>query len=99
MSTHGEFPRGMDVLNRQGLNKGTAFTEKERSTLGLHGLLPPQVETLDQQAVRAYEAYQRKTDDLERHIYLRALLERAQVNMTLEVFVLSLALTLVVDLV
>jgi len=99
MSTHGEFPRGMDLLNRQGLNKGTAFTEEERSALGLHGLLPPQVETLDQQAVRAYEAYQRKTDDLERHIYLRALLERAQVNMTLEVFVLSLALTLVVDLV
>jgi malate dehydrogenase (oxaloacetate-decarboxylating) len=79
MSTHGEFPRGMDLLNRQGLNKGTAFTEEERSALGLHGLLPPQVETLDQQAVRAYEAYQRKTDDLERHIYLRALQDTNEV--------------------
>ena len=50
-------PHGMDFLNRQGLNKGTAFTEDERSTLGLHGLLPPHVESLDEQVVRAYEAY------------------------------------------
>ena len=63
----------MATLDCPTLNKGTAFTEEERSALGLHGLLPPQVETLDQQAARAYEAYQRKTDDLERHIYLRAL--------------------------
>jgi malate dehydrogenase (oxaloacetate-decarboxylating) len=47
--------------------------------LGLHGLLPPQVETLDQQVHRAYEAFQRKTDDLERHIYLRALQDRNEV--------------------
>jgi malate dehydrogenase (oxaloacetate-decarboxylating) len=63
----------MDLLNSQGSNKGTAFTDAERSALGLQGLLPPDVETLDQQSVRAYEAYQRKSDDLERHIYLRAL--------------------------
>ena len=68
-----EFPRGMDLLNQQGLNKGTAFIEEERSALGLHGLLPPHVESLEEQVVRAYEAYQRKDDDLERHIYLRAL--------------------------
>src|SRR5712664_2447663 len=73
MTRHAELPRGMDLLNRQGLNKGTAFTVEERTALGLHGLLPPQVESLDEQAVRAYEAYQRKKDDLERHIYLRAL--------------------------
>jgi hypothetical protein len=57
---------GMDLLNRQGLNNGTAFTDAERRGLGSHGLLPPQVEALDEQSVRAYEAYQRKTDDLER---------------------------------
>lgn len=61
------------------LNKGTAFTNSERAALGLHGLLPPQVETLHQQAVRAYEAYRRKTDDLERHIYLRALQDTNEV--------------------
>ena len=69
----------MDLLNRQGLNKGTAFTEEERTEFGLHGLLPPHVETLDEQVVRAYEAYKRKDDDLERHIYLRALQDTNEV--------------------
>src|SRR5258705_9045938 len=68
-----DIPGGMDLLNRQGLNKGTAFTEEERTEFGLQGLLPPHIETLDEQAVRAYEAFQRKDNDLERHIYLRAL--------------------------
>jgi malate dehydrogenase (oxaloacetate-decarboxylating) len=72
-------PFGMDLLNRQGLNKGTAFTKKERSALGLHGLLPPHIETLDEQVRRAYEAYQRKDDDLERHIYLRSLQDTNEV--------------------
>jgi malate dehydrogenase (oxaloacetate-decarboxylating) len=72
-------PRGMDLLSHPGLNKGTAFTEEERSKLGLHGLLPPHVESLEEQAVRAYEAYKRKDDDLERHIYLRALQDTNEV--------------------
>src|SRR6202795_1658640 len=71
--------RGMDLLNRQGLNKGTAFTELERNELGLHGLLPPHIEDLNEQVVRAYEAYKRKNDDLERHIYLRALQDTNEV--------------------
>ena len=65
--------RGMHLLDTPILNKGTAFTDEERSAFGLHGLLPPQIESLDEQAARAYEAFRRKTDDLERHIYLRAL--------------------------
>ena len=78
-ASRSDIPRGMDLLNRQGLNKGTAFTEEERTEFGLHGLLPPQVETLDEQVVRAYGAYRRKDDDLERHIYLRALQDTNQV--------------------
>jgi malate dehydrogenase (oxaloacetate-decarboxylating) len=70
---------GMDLLNRPGLNKGTAFTEEERSKYSLYGLLPPHVETLDEQVGRAYEAYKRKDDDLERHIYLRALQDTNEV--------------------
>jgi hypothetical protein len=42
---------GANLLDRPILNKGTAFTPDERSQLGLHGLLPPQVESLDQQVV------------------------------------------------
>jgi len=72
-------PSGAEILNVPILNKGTAFTDEERSALGLHGLLPPQVETLDQQMTRAYEAYSRKSDDLERHIYLRALQDANEV--------------------
>ena len=72
-------PRGMDLLDRPLSNKGTAFTDRERTEFGLHGLLPPQLETLDEQVVRAYEAYQRKQDDLERHIYLRALQDTNEV--------------------
>src|SRR6202047_4385760 len=74
-----DLPRGMDLLNRQGLNKGTAFTEDERNKLGLNGLLPPHVESLEEQVVRAYKAYKRKDDDLERHIYLRALQDTNEV--------------------
>ena len=72
-------PRGMDLLDSPLLNKGTAFSDTERTEFGLHGLLPSQVETLDEQVVRAYEAYRRKDDDLERHIYLRALQDTNEV--------------------
>jgi malate dehydrogenase (oxaloacetate-decarboxylating) len=71
--------RGMDLFDTPTLNKGTAFTEEERREFGLQGLLPPQIETLDEQAVRAYEAFQRKDNDLERHIYLRALQDTNEV--------------------
>ena len=74
-----DLPRGMDLLERRRLNKGTAFTEDELSKRGLHGLLPPHVESVDEQVVRAYEAYKRKDDDLERYIYLRALQDNNEV--------------------
>src|SRR5246500_4576449 len=79
LSDFPDIPRGIDLLNRQMLNKGTAFTDEERSKFGLLGLLPPHIESLDDQAVRAYEAYRRKDDDLERHIYLRALQDTNEV--------------------
>src|ERR1700748_1604539 len=72
-------PRGMGLLDTPVSNKGTAFTEEERTEFGLQGLLPPHVETLDEQVVRAYEAFQRKDNDLERHIYLRALQDTNEV--------------------
>ena len=74
-----DIPRGMNLLDAPLLNKGTAFTQTERTGFGLHGLLPAEVETLEQQVVRAYEAYHRKDEDLERHIYLRALQDTNEV--------------------
>jgi hypothetical protein len=53
-------PDGMDLLNRQGLNKGTAFTDQEHTELGLHGLLPPHVETLDEQSFAPMELTKEK---------------------------------------
>jgi malate dehydrogenase (oxaloacetate-decarboxylating) len=64
---------GMTLLDNPSLNRSTAFTQEERSALGLNGLLPPVVETLDQQVTRAYEAFEQKDTDLERNIYLRQL--------------------------
>jgi len=71
--------RGMELLNNPALNKGTAFTLDERETFGLHGLLPPVVESLDDQSVRAYQAFSLKPNDLERHIYLRQLQDANEV--------------------
>jgi len=79
MTTSRDVPHGAELLNCPQLNKGTAFTENERRAFGLHGLLPPQVEALEQQVERAYKAYKRKDDDLERHIYLRALQDTNEV--------------------
>src|ERR671919_405217 len=64
---------GKDLISDPVLNKGTAFNYEERFRFDLHGLLPPVIESLELQCVRAYEAYKRKGDDLERHIFLRAL--------------------------
>jgi len=71
--------RGHALLEAPALNKGTAFTLLERQALGLDGLLPPVVETIEEQSFRAYKAYQRKPDDLERHIYLRQLQDTNEV--------------------
>src|SRR6266446_6127328 len=65
--------RGMDLLDTPIWNQGTAFDDDERATFGLRGLLPPSVESLEQQVGRAYEAFEAKETDLERHIYLRQL--------------------------
>ncbi len=70
---------GADLIDNPLTNKGTAFTADERARFGLQGLLPPQLETLDLQVERAYEAFKRKDQDLERHIYLRALQDTNEV--------------------
>ncbi len=70
---------GERLLSTPALNKGTAFSHEERNLFGLHGLLPPHVETLDQQVDRAYEAYRAYDTDLGRHVCLRALQDNNEV--------------------
>ena len=68
--------RGVDVLNNPKLNKGTAFTEEEREDLGLVGLLPDGIETIDRQVERVLGHLAQKPSDLERYIYLVGLVDR-----------------------
>lgn len=65
--------KGTALLNCAILNKANAFSADERIEFALDGLLPPDIETLDEQVMRAYDEYQQKDTDLERHIFLRAL--------------------------
>jgi len=71
--------RGLAVLNSPLLNKGTAFTTEERKTLGLAGLLPPDISTLEVQVKRAYIQYERLPDALSKNIYLTSLHDRNEV--------------------
>ena len=73
-------PTGVDLLHEATLNKGTAFTEEERDALGLEGLLPPHVNSLETQVIRVMENFHKKPSDLEKYIYLMSLLGR---NVTL----------------
>ena len=63
----------IQLLNSPILNKGSAFSKEERRTFHLHGLLPPHIETIEDQVARAYEAFKMIDQELERHIYLRQL--------------------------
>ena len=70
------FPRGAALLRDPTLNKGTAFTLRERDVLGLRGLLPPHVITQEDQVNRVLENFRRLESDLSRYILLEALHDR-----------------------
>jgi malate dehydrogenase (oxaloacetate-decarboxylating) len=71
--------RGLAVLTSPLLNKGSAFTAAERKALGLTGLLPPEISTLETQVKRAYLQYERLPDSLSKNLYLTALHDRNEV--------------------
>ncbi len=62
---------GPAILESPLLNKGTAFSEEERIYFNLEGLIPWVIETIEEQASRAYEQYKSFSNDLDKHIYLR----------------------------
>jgi len=68
--------RGQELLTDPLLNKGSYFTIEERASLGLIGLLPHGVSTIDEEVSRSLESYRRKPDDLERYLFLLGLLNR-----------------------
>jgi hypothetical protein len=70
------FPRGLTLLQDPTLNKGTAFTERERDVLGLQGLLPPHVCSQDEQAARVLENFRRLPTPLEQYIFMTSLHDR-----------------------
>jgi malate dehydrogenase (oxaloacetate-decarboxylating) len=78
-SGHYTKARGLAVLNSPFLNKGTAFSTEERKSLGLAGLLPPDISTLETQVKRAYIQYERLPDALSKNIYLTSLHDRNEV--------------------
>lgn len=67
------------ILNDPFKNKGTAFTETERQQLGLVGMLPPMVQTLDQQAEQVYQQYQSKSSALEKRVFLMSIFNENRV--------------------
>jgi malate dehydrogenase (oxaloacetate-decarboxylating)(NADP+) len=70
------FPRGMALLRDPSLNKGSAFTARERDVLGLTGLLPPHVSSQEEQVERVLENFRRIDTPLERFIMLQSLQDR-----------------------
>ena len=70
------WPRGAALLTTSLLNKGTAFTERERDALGLRGLLPPRVFTMEEQITRVLGNLHRKESPLEKYIFLTTLQNR-----------------------
>ena len=75
-----------DILNNHFLNKGTAFTLEERKELGLIGLLPPYVQTIEEQAAQTYAQMQTKANDLEKRLFL---MEIFNTNRTLFYYLFS----------
>jgi len=70
------FPRGTALLRDPSLNKGSAFTAKERDALGLRGLLPPHVANQDEQVARILENFERLHTPLSKYILVAALQDR-----------------------
>jgi malate dehydrogenase (oxaloacetate-decarboxylating) len=64
---------GYDLLNNPRLNKGTAFTEKERDAFALHGLLPPHVGSLEEQMERRMKALRNQQTSFSQYSFMRDL--------------------------
>jgi malate dehydrogenase (oxaloacetate-decarboxylating) len=71
--------RGRSILKSPKLNKGVAFSIEERQSLGLNGLLPPAVLTIEEQVTRSYKQFKDQPDDLSKYVYLSLLRARNEI--------------------
>jgi malate dehydrogenase (oxaloacetate-decarboxylating)(NADP+) len=69
-------PTGVALLRDPALNKGSSFTEEEREILGLRGLLPPVVQSIEVQVMRVLENFRRKSNDIEKYLFMIGLQDR-----------------------
>ena len=67
---------GTELLNDRTLNKSTAFSYEERDAFDLNGLLPPRVQTFEDQLNRVYDGFRSASTDIEKYLFLRALQDR-----------------------
>lgn len=92
--------RGTSLLHHPYFNKGSAFPSEERKQFELTGLLPPSIQTLEQQVDRAYEQYSTRHDDLAKNTFLSSMKEQNTVlyfkvtDYLVDVHYMSLKLTL-----
>ena len=68
-----------EILDNPLINKGTAFTEEERDSLGLHGLLPYHVSTMEEQVVRRYANFMERPSQLAKYTFLSSLQNRNEI--------------------
>ena len=78
--------KSYEILNNPFLNKGTAFTKEERAKFGLTGLLPPYIQTIEEQAEQAYGQFQKKSTLIEKRHFL---MEIFNTNRTLFYYLFS----------
>jgi malate dehydrogenase (oxaloacetate-decarboxylating)(NADP+) len=71
--------RGRELLSDPMLNKGTGFPDSERDALGIRGMVPHQVVSIDDQVSRALENFHRQQNDLDRYIFLETLHDRNEI--------------------
>ena len=71
--------KGINLLANRRYNKGSAFPSEERQTFGLHGLLPPNTQTLDEQVRRAYDQYNSRPNALAKNTFMTSMKEQNEV--------------------
>lgn len=89
---------GTALLRNPYFNKGSAFTSEERAVFGLHGLLPPNIQTLEEQVSRAYDQYRSRPDNLAKNTFMDSMRVQDEILFyKVGIFILKAPSSLLVD--